>query len=255
MNSPARRSRSVILAAAGVLLLAAAPQVAQADSPAEVFVVQGLPDRTVSISVDGRVLAEEVAGATLAGPFELAAGTHVLDVRDAGGSLVTSSVQVAAGQSKDLVVHLPATPGGDPVVTVFANDLTGVPADKGRLVVTHTAAVPPADIVVDGQVLFANVANGESLDAVVPAQSYSVSVVPTGRSGPAVLGPLDLAVAGGSLNRVYAVGDPASADMRVVLHVVAVAATGSAAPDRVDTGSGGQAVGAGGLPGGWFGTP
>ena len=70
-----------------------------------------------------------------------------------------------------------------------------------------------------------------------------------------MLGPLDLAVTGRSLNRVYAVGDPASDDMRVVVHVVAVVSAGSAAPGRVDTGSGGQAVGAGGLPGGWFGTP
>ena len=255
MQIPGRRSRSVILATVAVALLAVAPQVAQADSSAQVHVVQGLPDQTVSISVDGRAVAEEVAGATLVGPFELSAGSHVLEVRSATASLLTSSIQVSAGDNKDLVVHLPATSGGDPVVTTFDNDLSAVPADKGRLVVSHTAAVPPADIVVDGQVLFANVANGESLDAVVPVDTYSVSIVPTGQGGPAVLGPLDLAVTGGSLNRVYAVGDPASADMRVVVHVLAVAATGSAAPGRVDTGSGGQAAGVGGPHGGWFGTP
>jgi hypothetical protein len=251
----ARRSLSVILGAAAAAALAVGPSPADADTTASVFVVQGLPDQQVTLALDGRVVAEEVQGATLAGPFELAAGEHVLDVRSASGSLVTSTVRVGPGQSTDLVVHLPVTSGGDPVVTTFENDLSAVPADKGRLVVTHTAAVPPADIVVDGQVLFANVANGESLDAVVPAGSYSVSVVPTGQTGPAVLGPLDLAVTGGSLNRVYAVGDPTSDDMRVVVHVVAVSGTGSGAPSRVDTGSGGQAVGAGAPAGGWFGTP
>ncbi len=255
MSFLTRRVRCALLAAAAVAVLAAAPQSAVADSAASVFVVQGLPDQAVSIAFDGRVVAEEVPGATLAGPFDLAAGEHVLDVSSATGSVLSSTVTVAAGESKDLVVHLPATSGGAPVVTAFVNDLAAVPVDKGRLVVSHTAAVPPADIVVDGEVLFANVANGESLDAVVPASSYAVSVVPTGTPGPAVLGPLDLAVTGRSLNRVYAVGDPASDDMRVVVHVISVASAGSAAPGRVDTGSGGQAVGAGSLPGGWFGTP
>ncbi len=255
MSLVTRRVRCALLAAAGVAVLAAAPHSAVADSAASVFVVQGLPEQTVSIAFDGRVVAEEVAGASLAGPFDLAAGSHVLDVRSATGSVLSSTVTVAAGESKDLVVHLPASSSGEPVVTTFVNDLAAVPADKGRLVVSHTAAVPPADIVVDGKVLFANVANGESLDSVVPAGSYAVSIVPTGTSGPAVLGPLDLAVAGKSLNRVYAVGDPESDDMRVVVHVVAVASAGSAAPGRVDTGSGGQAGGVGGLPGGWFGTP
>jgi len=247
--------RCALLALVAVAVLAAGSTAASADSTASVFVVQGLPDQSVSIAVDGRVVAEEVDGATLAGPFELEAGEHVLDVRSASGSLVTSTVRVGPGQSTDVVVHLPATSGGDPVVTTFDNDISAVPQGKSRLVVTHTAAVPPADIVVDGEVLFANVANGESLDAVVPAGTYSVSVVPTGQEGPAVLGPLDLAVAGRSLNRVYAVGDPASDDMRVVVHAVAVAGAGSDAPTRVETGSGGQAVGAGGPLGGWFGTP
>ena len=255
MRLHGRRSRSVILCVAAMALLAVAPTTAGADSTASLFVVQGLPDQQVSIALDGRVVAEQVEGATLAGPFEVAAGEHVLDIRSATGSLVTSSVEVGPGQSTDVVVHLPATSGGDPVVTTFDNDLSAVPEGKGRLVVTHTAAVAPADIVVDGQVLFANVANGESLDAVVPADSYAVSIVPAGQSGPAVLGPVDLAVAARSLNRVYAVGDPTSDDMRVVVHVVAVTSTGSQAPSRVETGSGGQAVGAVAPSGGWFGTP
>ena len=36
-----------------------------------------------------------------------------------------------------------------------------MPKDKAKLTVAHTAAVPPADIRVDGKVLFENVANGE----------------------------------------------------------------------------------------------
>ena len=46
-----------------------------------------------------------------------------------------------------------------------------VNAGKTRLAVAHVAAVPAADIRVDGNVLFSNVANGEGLTTVVPAGS------------------------------------------------------------------------------------
>ena len=61
---------------------------------------------------------------------------------------------------------------------------------KATLVVAHTAAVPPADIRVDNKVLFANIANGESLKLTVPVATYKVAIVPTGETKPVLLGPL-----------------------------------------------------------------
>ena len=161
-----------------------------------------------------------------------------------GKALLESRVTVKAGGSTDVVLHLPVDPAGAPVVTLFDNTSTPVPADKASVTVAHTAAVPPADIRVDGKVFFANVANGESLNLVVPADTYAVDVVPAGTTGPAVLGPLDLTVKGGSLNRVFAVGDPTSSSMRAVVQMLPLTPTGSPAPDLVDTGTGGQAAAA-----------
>ena len=108
----------------------------------------------------------------------------------------------------------------------------------------HTAVVPPADIRVNGRVLFANVANGESLRLVVPADTYTVEIVPAGRGRPVILGPLKLTVQAGSLNRVFAIGAPDADTMTVAVHLVDIEKAGSDRPSRVDTGSGGQAVGA-----------
>ena len=72
-------------------------------------------------------------------------------------------------------------------MTVFHNAPAGVPPGKGMLVVANTATVPPADITVNGRVRFANIANGEALNLVVPAGSYKVGIVPTGASGPPIL--------------------------------------------------------------------
>jgi len=69
-----------------------------------------------------------------------------------------------------------------------------------------------------------------------------VDIVPAGESSPVVFGPVDLTVQGGSLNRVYAVGDPAAKTMNVAVHVLKVPETGSPPPTMVDTGTGGMAM-------------
>ena len=129
------------------------------------------------------------------------------------------------------------------MVTVFRNDVASVAKSKARLVVAHTALVPPADIRVNGDVLFENIANGESLKLTVPVATYKVAIVPTGESKPVILGPLSLTVKGGALNRVYAIGDPGKKTMNVAVHVIPTSSTGSDEPDEVNTGTGGQAVG------------
>lgn len=238
------RTSTLGAVALGSLLLAGVSVVpATAADETEIYVVQGLPDRTVDVAVDGRTVASDVETATIVGPFPVAAGSNAVTFTDAEGEVVAdNTVTTEAGTSSDLVVHLSTSASEDTVVTVFDNDLSAVPRDKAALTVAHTAAVPPADILVDGEVLFANVANGEALDLVVPADTYEVQIVPTGETEPVILGPLDLTVEAGALNRVYAVGDPESSTMNVAVHVIEVEETGSQAPSIVNTGTGGMAA-------------
>jgi len=214
----------------------------QAADEATIYIIQGLPGKTVEVSVDGKTLARDVKTAGVVGPFKVRAGSRTLTFTDGGSTLDEKKVSLKAGSSTDLVLHLPVSASDDPMVTAFKNDLAAVPKGKAAVSVAHTAAVPPADIRVDGKVLFANVANGESLYLVVPVGTYSVDIVPAGETKPVVLGPLDLAVKGGSLNRVYAVGDPSSKTMNVAVHVISTPAMGSERPADVNTGTGGQAA-------------
>jgi len=210
---------------------------------ATLYVVQGLPGAAIDVAVDGQTVARKVGTTDVVGPFTVGAGTRTLTFTDGRGTVVAeNTIDAEAGSNSDLVLHLTTAAGDPPVVTRFANDLTGVPSDKASLTVAHTAAVPPADIRVDGQVLFANIANGESLNLVVPVGTYKVDIVPAGESSPVVFGPVDLTVQGGSLNRVYAVGDPAATTMNVAVHVLKVPESGSPQPTTVDTGTGGMAV-------------
>ena len=212
---------------------------------AEIYVVQALPGRAVDVAVDGKTVARGVKTAAVAGPFKVSGGDRRLTIRSGGSDLLERRLNVRARSSWDVVVHLPAEADAEPAMTVYQNDLSAVPKDKASLTVAHTAAVPPADIRVNGKVRFENIANGESLNLVVPVATYQVAIVPTGKSKPVLLGPVSLTVKGGALNRVYAVGDPREKTMNVALHIITMSSTGSPRPSKVNTGTGGQAVGAG----------
>ena len=62
--------------------------------------------------------------------------------------------------------------------------------------------MPPADIVVNDQVLFANIENGESLELVVPVATYKVSIVPSKEKEPVFFGPVNLTVGRGDQPRL-----------------------------------------------------
>lgn len=142
-----------------------------------------------------------------------------------------------------MVLHRPANVGGDPTITVYRNPTAPVPRGKGRVMVAHTATVPPADIEVDGQIVFANVANGEFATAEVPVGSHQVSIVPTGQRRPVLLGPIELAAEPATLTQVFAVGRPQSGSMDVIVQTHRLATRGSPAPEQVNTGSAGLVAG------------
>jgi Domain of unknown function (DUF4397) len=218
--------------------------VADAAPTGQLYVLQGLPGRNVDLFLNGKQIGTDIAPKTVVGPLALAAGSYQLRVADTGAatSLLQRTLTVSSGASLDAVVHLDAEANPTPKLTVFPNDLSPVASGKTRLAVAHVAAVPAADIRVDGSVLFSNVANGEGLTTVVPAGSYSVDVVPTGTNGPAVLGPATFTLTAGTLTRVFAVGQPSRHTMDAIVQVISLSVDGAAAPGTVDTGSGGAAA-------------
>jgi hypothetical protein len=127
-------------------------------------------------------------------------------------------------------------------VTAFRNDLAKVSPGKLRLTVAHVAAAPPADIKVNGDVLFSNVAAGEALTVVVPARTYTVEVVPAATAGDPILGPVKLKLKKGTLTRVFAIGSVADGSMDAIVHSLPVKVSGASAPRSVPTGDGGQAA-------------
>lgn len=210
-----------------------------AKATSQVYFVQGVTGGAADVTVDGQQVTAGLDAAAVFGPVDLTAGKHTVAFAGDGWD-AESSVDIR-NPSEDVVVHLPADAGAAPTVTVFENDTAPVREGEGRLTVAHTAVVPPADIVAGGQVLFANVANGEFASAEVPTDTYEVEVVPTGETDP-LLGPLDLDVAAAALTRVFAIGEPTDGSMTAVVQVIPLGETSGTAPSTVGAGEAGLAT-------------
>ena len=243
---PARVRRAYALAGATIVALVGA---AVAGSPAdaaptsgEIYVVNAVAGTSADLMVDGEVVQAAAAPKAVIGPLTLPAGAHSVSFNVTGQAPVTASVDVAAGASADVVAHLGPDPATGAKFTVFPNDLSPVAPGKARLVVAHTAVVPPADVRVDGNVLFSNIANGEALTLVVPGGTYNVDIVPASTSGPIVFGPVAVAVAAEQLNRVYAFGSPDETSMDAIVRTQTLPVEGAGLPGSVETGNGGQAA-------------
>jgi hypothetical protein len=217
----------------------------------QVYVVHGILGTPVDVEVDGRRLADATRPKTVLGPLTLSAGRHVVVLRAGARTVTSASFRVPAGRSIDVVAARAADAGQSARVVVFRNDLGPVGRGKARLVVAHAAVAPPADVRLDGSVLFRDVSAGESLSLLVPAKSYTVDAVPVAGGGN-VLEPVELSLKAGTLTRVFAVGDPSTGTADAVVQVLKVGVSGSGVPRSVPTGDGGQAadelVGAAGGP-------
>lgn len=238
----ARRVASVVGALAVLMSsLLVTPGVAVgAAAGGRVYVLHGLPGLVADVQVDGRTTTSSVKAGAIVGPLAVSPGRHEISLVAAGQPPLRGTITMSPRGSIDVVAHLPADPGGAPILTAFPNDLGPVGRGKLRLTVAHTAQVPPADIRVDGAVLLRDVANSEVLTVEVPGRSYSVDIVPTSTSGPVVFGPIPLAVTAGTLTRVYAFGSPTEGTMNVLVHRLPVTQQGAAVPASVQTGDGGQ---------------
>ena len=242
MGRPTLRSLWVAVVGVGMLaLLSAGLTPSSAADQTCIYIVQGLPSRTVSVAVDGDSVVGGLAGGKVAGPFPVKHGTRTVTFSEGGQTLVTSKVKLPAGSNSEIVVHLPASPTGDPMITRFDNNLKPVQKGRAAYAFGHVAAAGPIDLRVDKKVVMSNVANGEYLHQVVPAGTYSVDIVPTEMSKP-LLGPLDLTVQPAKLTWAFVIGEPGK-DLAIVRHVISLSATkGSKRPTDITTGTGGQAA-------------
>lgn len=212
MSRPSRRS--TLSSALLVGAVTAASFVLSPISPAHaansmVTVVHGIPGTPVDVYVNGKLTLNDFQPNTVTDPLSLAPGSYDVKVfpataPDASGTpVIEAKAQVPDGGNVTLVAHL--TADGKPTITPFVNDVSPIPAGKGRLIVRHTAAAPAVDVRANGQVIAPNLTNPNEAKLVTAAGTVSADVVLAGTSTVAI-GPAQLNVTEGVTTIVYAVG-------------------------------------------------
>ncbi|ADG73390.1 lipoprotein [Cellulomonas flavigena DSM 20109] len=224
------RARLLTGTAAGALALglvasiAALPASAATGSSAKLSVLHGVPDLTVDVWVNGERTLDDFTPGTLAGPLDLPAGTYSVAITAADAADASSpaigpvDLTLAAGGNYTAVAHLDAS--GDPTATLFTNDTKPTAAGQGRLTVRHVAAAPGVDVLAGGQAVVKNLTNPNEQTLDLPAGTVSASVVATGTTEPALLGPADVPVTEGALTVVYAWGSAEAGNLAIASQTV-----------------------------------
>ena len=224
------RARLLTGTAAGALALglvasiAALPASAATGSSAKLSVLHGVPDLTVDVWVNGERTLDDFTPGTLAGPLDLPAGTYTVAITaadaedDSSPAIGPVDLTLEGGANYTAVAHLDAS--GDPTATLFTNDTKPTAAGQGRLTVRHVAAAPGVDVLAGGQAVVSNLTNPNEQTLDLPAGTVSASVVATGTTEPALLGPADVPVTEGALTVVYAWGSAEAGNLAIASQTV-----------------------------------
>jgi hypothetical protein len=228
------------LVAIAALALAMIPAVASAQSSdGTVTVVHGVPDLTVDIYVNEALTLEDFTYGTVTDPLTLPAGDYNIEIYAAdadpaaGDAVLQQDVALPAGANASIIANLDAD--GNPLISVFVNDISEVAAGNGRVTARHLAAAPVVDILAAGDALFAGVPNGAEGVVDVPAGSYPLSIVPAGATEPVVWS-ADVNVPEGSNVIAYAIGSLEGGSFQVAVQVISGL---DSPPTGVPTGTGG----------------
>ncbi|MEE1938456.1 DUF4397 domain-containing protein [Streptomyces sp. TRM 70361] len=239
------RSRNVAATAAGVcaLALTAAFPASAAAAPTQqekamVSVFHAIPGLTVDVYANGNELLPDFEPGTLTEPQSLDPGTYDIEVfadgeGPDGEPALQESVEVPAGANATLAAHLSAQ--GDPMLTTFVNETSGIPAGQARLTVRHVAAAPAVDVRAGGDPVIQGLENPNEESVEVPAGTVNADVALAGTDD-VVLGPADLELAEGVNTVVYAWGSAEEDTLALKTQTISGMHT---APSGVDAGESG----------------
>ena len=222
---------------AGFSTVSAPPAHAQAETDGLIRVVHGLRGLVADIYLDGTLVLPTFQPERSTDPLAIPAGDHVIEIRTAGAAstetpLLTQTVTVPAGFRGSMVAHL--GPSGAPQLSVFADDVTAVPAGTSRLVVRHAAAAQGVTVLLNAQPVLTDVAPATEGAEVVPAGPYEIEVTPLAGGAP-LAAPQDVEYPDGTANFMYLIGSESEGTLGWAAVQIAELQT---APEGIQTGDG-----------------
>lgn len=193
-----------------------------------VYAVHGIPgtalggattDLPVDVAIDGSCVTALTGFnfGEIRGPLPLPApATYTVEVKAANTltpcanpTLLSTSVAATPGANASIVAHL--TAAGDPILSVFLNDVSWPGPGQGRIVLHHTAEAPAVDVNV-----YRGSGRGRSPAAPIPGFSNGTQVAATFNpgnwsatlsvDGSVVFGPTTVQLKPNTVQLIYAIG-------------------------------------------------
>ncbi len=190
------RYKLLLLALVALLLVALVPAAsAQSVGLARIRVAHFSPDTpAVEVYVNGENSGiQTLSFGNVSGWVELPAGTYSVAVAPAGTSVEQAaigplSLRLGAG-TWTTVAAIGSLADGTLTAAAAAEDYSALAGGESRVTVFHAIEDAPAvDVILpDGTALISGLAFGEAAELTVPADTYSLSVVAAGTTGPAVI--------------------------------------------------------------------
>lgn len=219
--------RRIFTAGVGAAAIAASVALAgpanAAEGDAQLSVLHGVPNLTVDVWVNGNRTLDDFTPGSLAGPLALPAGAYQIaitaaDAPDASAAVIGPvSVNLAANGNYTAVANLDAA--GKPTANLFTNDMSQIPAGKGKLTVRHTAAAPAVDVLAAGSPVITNLSNPNEQTLTLDPGTISAAVAATGTTAP-VIGPADVTVKEGTHTIVYAWGSLTDKNLQLAVQTI-----------------------------------
>lgn len=210
------------------------------DAVATVTVIHAVPAEDgfpADVYLDGDLIINGFTFETASETFTVPAGTALqLEVFAEGSDpdvdepAVWSEVTFEAGVDYSIVAQVV---GEAPVLTVFKNDTSAVPAGQTRLTVRQTSGVADIDVVLDGEDLFGGLAQATDATADVSAGLHDLAFLSLGET----LDQSSLDLAEGGLVVLYVVGSPGDDSFSLLVQRILAQQT---SPSGVPSGTGGM---------------
>lgn len=188
-------------------------------SVAEASIIQGLPQTSVDVYLNGTLVAQNLRFRGVIGPVPLAPGAYHIAIRlhDAkphSKPLLQGRAVLVAGANVTVVTEL--TPTGTDALHLYRNPTAAIGKGRAVLAVRNDAEDAGFTVYAGGLRIFNQVENPHSRAISLPAQWTKVRFTDVGSTTTA-LGPVPLHLAPQTVTVVYAIGDPATSTLTDVV--------------------------------------
>ena len=193
---------------ASLALIAALSSLPAAAQSARLFVFHGIPGLGTKVDVyanDGKLFTFDYGD--IQGPLDVPPGNYKLEVKPEGQAtvLLTATAGVVAGGNYSVIAHLKEDL--NPTLSLFANDLSPLPAWKTRLAVRHTAGAGAVDLMLSRGFFplarFKGLTNPNEILEELRAGRYQASLFAAG-TRTRIAGPAQLTLLPGKFTQVFA---------------------------------------------------